>query len=247
MATAAQRIANHANAQHSTGPRTVAGKAASARNALSHGLAAKNFVVLPGESDHFQEFLTGLEADIEPESPLEADLFLQFVHAAWTLRRCRAAEVALQAALTDPACDIMVETAAFQRLQNIDLYTRRAQRAYYRALTELRKLQTERTYRGCANALTQNLPRESREDGSVLIDTPSISPAVEKIAVNSMRAKIERLSFESTADEALLDYSRRMMARERQTNPPNPQSRAQAPASAPPSAVNPASRTAARA
>ncbi len=36
-ASPAQLAANRANAQHSTGPRTPEGKAASARNALSHG------------------------------------------------------------------------------------------------------------------------------------------------------------------------------------------------------------------
>ncbi len=34
--------ANRANAQHSTGPVTDAGKAISSRNAVSHGLTAKN-------------------------------------------------------------------------------------------------------------------------------------------------------------------------------------------------------------
>ena len=49
MATAAQCLANHANAQLSTGPRTGQGKARSAQNHLSHGLSSREFIVLPGQ------------------------------------------------------------------------------------------------------------------------------------------------------------------------------------------------------
>jgi len=44
----ARNIANINNAQHSTGPRTEEGKAASSLNSLKHGLTAKT-VLLPGE------------------------------------------------------------------------------------------------------------------------------------------------------------------------------------------------------
>jgi hypothetical protein len=40
MATPAQIEANRRNARKSTGPKTAAGKAASSRNALTHGLTA---------------------------------------------------------------------------------------------------------------------------------------------------------------------------------------------------------------
>ena len=41
MSSAAQIVANIANAQHSTGPATEAGKTISARNSLKHGLTAE--------------------------------------------------------------------------------------------------------------------------------------------------------------------------------------------------------------
>jgi hypothetical protein len=50
MSTSAQAAANLANAQHSTGPITDAGKAASSQNALKHGLTAKT-VMLSGEDE----------------------------------------------------------------------------------------------------------------------------------------------------------------------------------------------------
>ena len=50
MSTQSQITANIANSQHSTGPRTEAGKAVSSQNALKHGLTAQT-VLLPGEDE----------------------------------------------------------------------------------------------------------------------------------------------------------------------------------------------------
>ena len=47
MASAAQVLANKQNAQHSTGPKTTAGKAASSRNALKYGIFSTK--LLPSE------------------------------------------------------------------------------------------------------------------------------------------------------------------------------------------------------
>ena len=91
MATAAQCLANHANAQLSTGPRTGQGKARSAQNHLSHGLSSREFIVLPGQQAEFEEFSAGLREAVQPVGALEFDLFTQLAHASWKLRRCRCA------------------------------------------------------------------------------------------------------------------------------------------------------------
>ena len=49
MSTAAQTLANQANAQFSTGPQTPEGKAAASRNAATHGLSNSAFTLLPTE------------------------------------------------------------------------------------------------------------------------------------------------------------------------------------------------------
>ena len=48
MSTLSQIEANRRNAQHSTGPRTAEGKAASSMNALKSGIDAESSVI-PGE------------------------------------------------------------------------------------------------------------------------------------------------------------------------------------------------------
>lgn len=145
MASPAQVHANQLNAQHSTGPRTPEGKAKSARNRIAHGLSSREFVILPGQEAEFEEFMTGLADDIKPHGHLEHDLFTQFAHASWNLRRCRIAERELQdscAGGLDPILDDQVTG----RLRLIDLYMRRSERTCHRLLKELKALQTNRQY-----------------------------------------------------------------------------------------------------
>jgi hypothetical protein len=65
--SAAVRVANHANAQLSTGPRSEAGKAIAAMNARKHGLTAKHFVIAPGEEGLFEAFRNAIVEDIHPK------------------------------------------------------------------------------------------------------------------------------------------------------------------------------------
>ena len=48
MTTEKQIAANRANAIHSTGPTTEAGKSASSKNASKHNLTSKYLIILPG-------------------------------------------------------------------------------------------------------------------------------------------------------------------------------------------------------
>src|SRR6476469_9729266 len=86
MATLRQIEANRRNAQKSTGPTSVTGKAVSSMNALKSGIHAKS-LVLPSEKlidDYYQRH--------NPDSP-EARLYLdEVIHCEWLLRRYRTAE-----------------------------------------------------------------------------------------------------------------------------------------------------------
>jgi hypothetical protein len=89
--------ANRANARLSTGPRTDAGKAASSRNAVTHGLYCRD-LLLPGEdAGELAALRDGLVADVRPRGAAQELIVEQLVAAAWRLRRARAAEGALLA------------------------------------------------------------------------------------------------------------------------------------------------------
>ncbi len=98
MATRAQIKANGDNAKKSTGPRTNEGKSRAAKNALKHGLLARD-TVLPGEDPaDFNKQLADLEADIQPANSLEFELVRQIADAQWRMRRLTRLETGLIAA-----------------------------------------------------------------------------------------------------------------------------------------------------
>jgi len=135
---------NAQNALHSTGPKTPEGKAVSSRNALKHGLTASDPFVLPEEQDEFTQFRKSLRLQSEPNGPIENELFQQMLHSSWKMRRIRLLETKLESradgeALLDPKLESDLATLARHQA--------RAERTFHRALTELKRLQTERMHR----------------------------------------------------------------------------------------------------
>ena len=101
MPTNAQIKANRNNAKKSTGPRTEEGKSRVAKNALKHGLLARD-TVLPGEdAADFDRQLSALEADIQPANSLEFELVRQIADAQWRMRRLTRLETGFLAAAVD--------------------------------------------------------------------------------------------------------------------------------------------------
>jgi hypothetical protein len=143
MASAAQLAANRANAQLSTGAKTAEGKSAVSRNALRHGLTAKHLVIREDEREEFTAFQAELSAELDPQGPIETITFDELLHAAWNLRRFRRLEAESSLGSIDDFTDAQT-TAVLDRLSR---YQARSQRAYYRALNELRTLQTNRALR----------------------------------------------------------------------------------------------------
>jgi hypothetical protein len=131
MASPAQFTANRQNAQSSTGPRSPEGKARVAQNAIKHGLTSKHLIIRPEDQDEFDDLQTSLYLELDPQGALETITFHDLIHAAWNLHRLRRMEV---------ECD----PADFAGAERISRYLSRTQRAYYRAVKELRTLQTNR-------------------------------------------------------------------------------------------------------
>ena len=101
MTTNAQIKANRKNAKKSTDPRTEEGKSRVAKNALKHGLLARD-TVLPGEDPaDFDKQLSALEADIQPANSLEFELVRQIADAQWRMRRLTRLETGFLAAALD--------------------------------------------------------------------------------------------------------------------------------------------------
>ena len=87
MSTQRQINANRENARHSTGPKTPDGKARASLNSLRHGLLARQIVLPIEDRAQYLELLAALEAEHQPEGPLETFLVHQMAASQWRLQR----------------------------------------------------------------------------------------------------------------------------------------------------------------
>ncbi|MGD0301777.1 MAG: hypothetical protein ABSE86_32270 [Bryobacteraceae bacterium] len=150
---------NRANSQHSTGPRTPAGKQRSSLNALRHGLTG-HVIVLPSE-DHaaYENHTRRLVDDLQPKGALEEQLVQSLADTSWRINRIAALETNLlalgimdQSANIDaahPEAHAALAMAASVRdqtraLSNLSSHEHRLSRQFERTLKQLREIQAER-------------------------------------------------------------------------------------------------------
>ncbi len=105
-----QRRANRQNAEKSTGPKTAAGKARASRNALNHGLLAKDVIITGTDFNEnraeFDAFLADLCGELKPRGLIEETLVERIATCYWRLRRVQRFEVAaIRGALDTPDPD----------------------------------------------------------------------------------------------------------------------------------------------
>jgi hypothetical protein len=152
MNTELRAETNRANAQHSTGPKTRAGKKRSSLNALRHGLTGQ-VVIMPGEDlNAYQNHVNSFTAEYKPEGPTEAHLVQALADTSWRLNRVAALEtnvLTLAAAHASDGIKGALATAAAMEshsktLANLSLHTQRLSRQFERTVAQLRELQSTR-------------------------------------------------------------------------------------------------------
>src|SRR5713101_3709223 len=83
---------NRANAQHSTGPKTEAGKQRSSLNALRHGLTGHTIVLPTEDMAAYQRFTKRFFDDLKPRGVIEEQLVQSIADTSWRLHRIPALE-----------------------------------------------------------------------------------------------------------------------------------------------------------
>jgi len=146
MATLAQLTANRANAQHSTGPRSVEGKSVSRFNALKHGADATS-ITLPGEDPAAYQALAASYDQIYPvHTVMHRFLVDSLIRADWHKRRLQPLEAALIRKVLDETpgatlIDVMLsDSPAAKLLARIQRQLAAHERAWFRAHRELVRL-----------------------------------------------------------------------------------------------------------
>ncbi len=150
---------NQANAQHSTGPKSVEGKRKSSLNALRHGLTGQ-IVVMPTEDlQAYQRHLESFAGEYRPQGPTEAHLVQALADTSWRLNRVAALEtnvltlgVASEAGpligAPQQIQDAMSIAAALESqskaLSNLSMHSQRLSRQFERTVDKLHELQQTR-------------------------------------------------------------------------------------------------------
>ena len=150
MSTPSRIEINRANAQHSTGPKTEAGKKQSSLNALRHGLTGQ-IVVMPTEDlQAYQSHLNSFTDEYYPQGATESHLVQALADASWRLNRVAALETNLLslAAVGDPLVDALAIAASLESqskaLANLSMHSQRLSRQFERTVAQLRDLQKTR-------------------------------------------------------------------------------------------------------
>jgi SEC-C motif-containing protein len=185
MSTDAQIKANQANAAHSTGPTTDAGRAASSQNHLIHGLYTRRDFVKPEEQGVYKEFCDTLTAELGPFTFFEETHVSEIIAAAWRLRRCHEVEGDLaENAAAESGIDPLLDPKAEKTIRSLERARASAYSLLTRATNNLRKIQTER--------LTRYETKWDRPEETPLADSHKIIQALRlSQRIDSHTGKVE--------------------------------------------------------
>ncbi len=155
MISEAKHAANIANAQHSSGPRTEAGKVVSSQNAVTHGLTAQN-IVPRTEDEKFEFGAIHKQAydEYKPVGITETLLVDRIIHA-----RCSRVRVTrLLGELETGTLDDVLDPEYAKPIARLNRYYAMHERSEHRALRELKAEQTNRALREQALAQARPIP-----------------------------------------------------------------------------------------
>jgi hypothetical protein len=139
-----RKLGRIARMQRSTGPRTPAGREASSKNAVKHGLFAEDLAQHLSEEqmERYQGFVEGIVKDLHPEGDLELHLAQRIADIQFRLEMLRTTEfeIYMGAAIPSPTMEgCLLKTKNPMGLAS--LYDQRFQRSFSKTLEEFRHAQ----------------------------------------------------------------------------------------------------------
>ena len=160
MATEAQTAANQANAQHSTGPTSDAGKAKSSLNAVKSGLTGRTVLMPTEDAAHYEAHIHQLTGFYAPVGPQEQALVQSIADAEWRLGRIPSIEYGIFAlgqmefgpvfadqpeALRASLIEAKTFLACQRQLNNLSIQAQRIRRNRETDLAAFKELKANRT------------------------------------------------------------------------------------------------------
>ncbi len=202
--SAAKIEANRRNALQSTGPKTDAGKQASSRNAIKHGLYSSTFLLPEEVRSEYAAFCDRYLDEFQPDGLAEENLVQEMIAAKWRLLRLNIVEQGVWAtprchltgAASTPAPKPNAIEIGFEAGQNphclkslaaISQLQSRLGREYHRAANQLHKLQTERKAAGSASP--QPEPPAAEDSSNSFCETNPTPPA--NAGIDPLKSAVE--------------------------------------------------------
>ena len=153
MTTPTQLASNRWNSTLSTGPRTEAGKIASSKNAICHGLSAADPVLAYENRADYEKLVADYTTEYEPDTIHQTFLVSQLAGARWRLDRIQRIEnAALDLIIMGPGEETdspdhkiaqrMLDSGG-DPLPRLERYRASVERSYHRAIKELRTSQIQ--------------------------------------------------------------------------------------------------------
>ena len=153
MTSPTQLESNRQNSLQSTGPRTEAGKIASSKNAISHGLSAADPVLAYENRADYEKLVADYTDEYEPDTIHQNFLVSQLAGSRWRLDRIQRIEnAAIDLIIGAPG--ELIETpdhkiaqrmldSGGDPLPRLERYRASVERSYHRAIKELRTAQIQ--------------------------------------------------------------------------------------------------------
>jgi hypothetical protein len=156
----ARLLANQANAQLSTGPRTEEGRAKSSLNAVKTALTGRTVLLPSDDVAEYERHLAAYAEEFAPAGLLETNLVQSIADTDWRLRRIPALESALFAKGRIEFAELfneqelaarphLIDAHTFityeKQIRNLQLQEARLARRREKEIAELRRLQNERS------------------------------------------------------------------------------------------------------
>lgn len=174
----------------STGPRTDAGKFASSKNALKHGLTSESIDRFPEEiRDAYQAFLAQSYAEFQPQTLTETDYLEQYAFNRFLYQRGQVMLASVYTELTaDPSNEILEK-----RYAKLSRHVKALDRLANQALKELRTFISDRLH---ATELASQLP-----DCAAGLPVPPTFPSHRLLAPKAQRLAPRHLTLRFVQDQ----------------------------------------------
>ncbi len=211
----AQLNANRANAQHSTGPTSEAGRKKISQNALKTGLTGAQVLLPTDDAARYEAHVRDYQNEFLPVGPEETHLLQSIIDTRWRLARIPGLESALldlarrnlvneQPALADNPPIVLEMQARLhleRDLRNLHLQENRLVRRREREMKELRELQAARKAAKPAQALEKKAAAAPQAENGFVFTPPNLDDFL-AILTPETRAQLLKEMAESRAADA---------------------------------------------